>query len=60
MLDSLTYSYDYKDDAVTAEANRVLSIVDNCIQKGLKWSVTRFDINEKMEYVMDARVVYYA
>lgn len=45
-------SYDYKDEAVTAEAERVLSLVDSCVQKGLKWSVTRFDVNEKMEYVM--------
>ena len=45
---------------MTAEANRVLSIVDNCIQKGLKWSVTRCDINEKMEYVMNAWGMYYA
>lgn len=56
----MTCSYDFKDEAVTAEANRVLSIVDNCIQKGLKWSMTRCDINEKMEYVMDACGVYYA
>ena len=45
---------------MTAEANRVLSIVDNCIQKGLKWSVTRCDINKKMEYVMNAWGMYYA
>ena len=56
----MTHSYDFKDEAVTAEANRVLSIVDNCIQKGLKWSVTRCDINKKMEYVMNAWGVYYA
>ena len=56
----MTCSYDFKDEAVTAEANRVLSIVDNCIQKGLKWSVTRCDINKKMEYVMNAWGMYYA
>lgn len=56
----MIHSYDFKDEAVTAEANRVLSIVDNCIQKGLKWSVMRCDINEKMEYVMGACGVYYA
>ena len=37
---------------MTAEAERVLSLVDNCVQKGLKWSITRFDVNEKMEYVI--------
>lgn len=52
LLNIVTCSYDYKDEAVTAEAERVLSLVDNCVQKGLKWSVTRFDVNEKMEYVI--------
>lgn len=56
---SFTPSYDYKDEGVTAEAERVLSLVDSCVQKGLKWSVTRFDVNEKMEYVIGCLFVDY-
>ena len=58
-MHSFTPSYDYKDEAVTAEAGRVLSLVDSCVQKGLKWSVTRFDVNEKMEYVIWCLIVDY-
>lgn len=58
-MPSFTPSYDYKDEGVTAEAERVLSLVDSCVQKGLKWSVTRFDVNEKMEYVIGRLFVDY-
>ena len=58
-MPSFTPSYDYKDEAVTREAERVLSLVDNCVQKGLKWSVTRSDVNEKMEYVIGCLFVDY-
>ena len=58
-MHSFTLSYDYKDEAVTREAERVLSLVDSCVQKGLKWSVTRFDVNEKMEYVIGRLLVDY-
>ena len=44
---------------MTREAERVLSLVDSCVQKGLKWSVTRFDVNEKMEYVIGRLFVDY-
>lgn len=58
-MHSFTLSYDYKDEGVTREAERVLSLVDSCVQKGLKWSVTRFDVNEKMEYVIGCLFVDY-
>ena len=58
-MPSFTSSYDYKDEGVTREAERVLSLVDSCVQKGLKWSVTRFDVNEKMEYVIGRLFVDY-
>ena len=58
-MHSFTLSYDYKDEGVTAEAEHVLSLVDSCVQKGLKWSVTCFDVNEKMEYVIGCLFVDY-
>ena len=47
----LTFSYDKQSSAVVPDAEKVISIIENCISKGLLWSLTIFDLNEKLDYV---------
>ena len=47
----LTPSYDKQSSAVIPDAEKVISIIENCISKGLLWSLTIFDLNEKLDYV---------
>ena len=43
--------YDFNDELIAQEAEKVLSILDKCIQLGLKWNITKIDLNTKIEYV---------
>ena len=48
---AVTPSYDKQSSAVVPDAEKVISIIENCISKGLLWSLTTFDLNEKLDYV---------
>ena len=43
--------FDYNDEAISQEAEKVVNIINKCIELGLKWSVTKVDLNEKVDYV---------
>ena len=44
-------SYDFNDELIVKEAEKVLTIVNNCISLGLKWKVSNIDLNAKTDYV---------
>lgn len=47
----LFHRYDFSDNLVTKEAEKVLNIIDGCIRLGLKWRISTLDLNTKIEYV---------
>ena len=47
------YSYDFNDELIVKEAEKVLTIVNNCISLGLKWKISILDLNAKIDYVFE-------
>ena len=44
-------SYDKNNSSINSEVEKVLSVINDCVTKGLLWELTVLDLNEKLEYV---------
>ena len=51
-----TNSYDFKDELIVKEAEKVLEIIQKCVSLGLKWKVSTLDLNNKTDYVENGSV----